>query len=539
MSDSPDFRFYYLSNFEQALDWLRRRYADLLSDEERLFLDQFALLERDTRALLVRLVMRRGPVFRESKIQYEEIGSLERAVQTLADVEWIDCDPMLNADAVGALLPKATLASHLGLNHSLPKSELCERLIANYPQPRSASSWQMFGGERVIHVTVAELCLHLRLLFFGNFHQDWKEFVLTDLGIFKYEPVSTHDGRAFQSREHIEAFYALFRARRALEEDQPLQHALELLPTGPLDEPWLCELRAKLQFSIAREFERAGQFAQAYDLYAQCDHPGALARSVRVLERQGRVAEALTLAQSDVCAELIEPERQLIDRAIRRIAGRSADTAVKKHSIQTINLELEDWERVEQGAAISLHAPDEPVFYVENLLINALFGLWCWDVIFAPVVGAFFHPFQRGPADLWSPQFASRRASDFERAFERLEADAHVLPILETYRAKQGISNPFVFWNGLTEELIQLALICIPAAHLKLIFKRMLVDLERNSSGFPDLIQFYVTEKRYRFVEVKGPGDRLQDHQRRWMEFFADHGIPALVCRVARTRAVA
>ena len=33
-------------------------------------------------------------------------------------------------------------------------------------------------------------------------------------------------------------------------------------------------------------------------------------------------------------------------------------------------------------------------------------------------------------------------------------------------------------------------------------------------------------------IEVKGPGDRLQDHQIRWLEFFAVEGIPASVCFV-------
>jgi hypothetical protein len=80
---------------------------------------------------------------------------------------------------------------------------------------------------------------------------------------------------------------------------------------------------------------------------------------------------------------------------------------------------------------------------------------------------------------------------------------------------------------------------CIPAAHLSSIFKRMLSDLERNSSGFPDLVQFYPNERRYRFIEVKGPGDRLQDHQRRWMKHFAEHEIPAAVCHVSRVRVAA
>jgi hypothetical protein len=107
------------------------------------------------------------------------------------------------------------------------------------------------------------------------------------------------------------------------------------------------------------------------------------------------------------------------------------------------------------------------------------------------------------------------------------------------YHSKRGTHNPFVFWGGLTEELIDLALRCIPTSHLRCMFERMLSDLEHNCTGLPDLVQFYPSEQRYRFIEVKGPGDRLQDHQRRWMNYFAQHEIPALVCNVARAQAAA
>ena len=52
---------------------------------------------------------------------------------------------------------------------------------------------------------------------------------------------------------------------------------------------------------------------------------------------------------------------------------------------------------------------EAPVFYVENTLINGLFGLLCWRAIFSAIPGAFFHPFHRGPADLYSPDFHQRR----------------------------------------------------------------------------------------------------------------------------------
>ena len=49
----------------------------------------------------------------------------------------------------------------------------------------------------------------------------------------------------------------------------------------------------------------------------------------------------------------------------------------------------------------------------------------------------------------------------------------------------------------------------------------------------PDLIQFYPAERRYRMIEVKGPGDRLQDNQKRWLAFAAEQGIPVEVCYVS------
>ena len=50
----PPHRFYYLHNFQQALDWLGQRYGDLLSEEEARFLAQFAQLPQPSQALLVR-----------------------------------------------------------------------------------------------------------------------------------------------------------------------------------------------------------------------------------------------------------------------------------------------------------------------------------------------------------------------------------------------------------------------------------------------------------------------------------------------------
>ena len=60
--------------------------------------------------------------------------------------------------------------------------------------------------------------------------------------------------------------------------------------------------------------------------------------------------------------------------------------------------------------------------------------------------------------------------------------------------------------------------------------------MKANRTGFPDLVRFWPansdSEGRYELVEVKAPGDKLQDNQIRWLDYCAGQGIPVRVCHV-------
>jgi hypothetical protein len=85
----------------------------------------------------------------------------------------------------------------------------------------------------------------------------------------------------------------------------------------------------------------------------------------------------------------------------------------------------------------------------------------------------------------------------------------------------------------MSEALLSVALSCLPRRHLKACFARILSDIRANRCGLPDLVQFWPEERRYRLIEVKGPGDRLQDNQIRWLTFCVAHEIPVSVCHVS------
>ena len=157
---------------------------------------------------------------------------------------------------------------------------------------------------------------------------------------------------------------------------------------------------------------------------------------------------------------------------------------------------------------------------------------WCWRAVFAPVRGAFFHAFHREPVDLCDAEFHHRREREFAACFAELAGEAYKDTIRTCFAEKWGTSSPFVCWRGLSAGLLELALACLPAEHLAHWFQRIAEDVPANRSGFPDLIQFWPSARRYRMIEVKAPGDRLQENQVRWMTFCLAKQMPVAVCNV-------
>ncbi|MCB1692652.1 MAG: VRR-NUC domain-containing protein, partial [Pseudomonadales bacterium] len=149
--------------------------------------------------------------------------------------------------------------------------------------------------------------------------------------------------------------------------------------------------------------------------------------------------------------------------------------------------------------------------------------------------GAFFNPLQRGPADLFQPEFRATRKSEIDDRLKEIAApDRLRRRVLENLAHKRPIANHFVTWGIMDPALVETTLARVPTSHLVAIFRRLLRDLKHNRSGFPDLIAFPGTGG-YLLAEVKGPGDTLQDNQKRWLRFFVEEGIPAEVVNVEWT----
>lgn len=536
---SLDTPLYYLENLDTVVDWVNQHHRHLLHESEWQQLDDYCSLNTDARALLTRLIMRRGEWFRSDKISYPEINNIAQAYHDCQQARLINYPAVCSASDWSSLCLKQELLDTLkqwGIDNTQSnKTEIQRTLIAHFDDKSGTSQqWLARATFDVIQLTCNSLFNLIKVLFFGNAHQDWSEFVLTELGHQRYEDVAFDTSvAAFQKRSDVDVFITMSTLSDALFNNVlPAEAVFDQLPPEP-ETSWLSYRWHKLVFRCGHAIERQGNIDHALKIYRRCRYPEASVRLLRVLEKTARPQLSYRFARF-----LSNHPRPDIATAAQKVQQRSAKKLhlpftkppVLVHNSQRIVIAKHA--SVERACQEYFSDTDHQCFYVENALLPTLFAVCMWPALYAPLPGAFFNPFQRGPADLFQPDFLQRRIELIEQNLRLLDQKDYRHVLTTRFEAHAGKACPLAIWPVISDELWALALDIIPADHLKVIFSRMLIDLRHHCNGLPDLIRFDLINRRYELIEVKGPGDKLQDHQVRWLDFFSAHGIDASVCYV-------
>ncbi len=537
---------YYRDNFGKLCATVRRRYADLLSAEETAFLDTFDALSFDAQCLYIRLVSRVGPWFREARLHYPELGPLDTALDELLDVGLAATAGGLEIAELGALYTRAELtelfAARLAVRPANKEALLAA--IAELGLTDRALMALLAGYEhgRVITPLHLDVIAVLQILFFGNRHQSLTDFVLEDLGVVTYYPYALdRSARKFAGRDALDEYLALcvltddyHECLEAGATDELAALAARVLALDVVHDS-SASRRARLCNGLARELERTGELDLALALYAKGERHPARERTARIMERLQDWAGARDVCETILAAPQCEEERDAATRILPRMLRKLGDKPKPRPRDNFRRLDIaapQGGERVELLAAAAL-APDwREVHYVENALLNTLFGLAFWEQIFEPVPGAFHHAYQGAPADMYDAEFLPRRRESIARRLEELGRGDLATLLPAAYDAYHPCQCHWVNWRYITRDMVASASRCIPAEHLLAIWRRQLFDPGGNRRGFPDLVAFGGAAGEYRLIEVKGPGDALQDSQKRWLRFFAEQGIPASVAWV-------
>ncbi|MCB1841986.1 MAG: VRR-NUC domain-containing protein [Halioglobus sp.] len=538
---------YYHDNFQRMLQVVQARYDDILHADERRTIACFRSLPCNARCLYVRLVSRSGPWFRESKLHYPEIDDIGGALDSLLENGMASAATTLDIDEAGKLFTRHELqqafADLAASGGNLRKPELLQAIATQLTPPETLlERLACVDAGRIIAPLHTALVAQLQLLFFGNRRQDLTEFVLDELGVTRYWPYRLDTTqRLFPHREALDEYLAcaeLSDQHQACVESRDSALLPELAARVLAGEPRGAAGRARWQRlcnNLARDLERSGELVLAASLYQRSQRHPARERLARILERQGNWQAASDLCRSILSEPWCETEQEAARRILPRVE-RKLTRAVRgrgRDRFPRLDLTLPAGPHsVERQVAEHLAADWEIVRYVENSLMNALFGLAFWEEIFAPVDGVFHHPYQAGPSDMYDVSFRQRRAELVSARMEVLRSSDMSAELTAAYHRYTHYQCRWVDWRRVDAELVAAAARCIPGAQLLAIFQRLLFDPRENRSGFPDLVALGNTEGAFCLIEVKGPGDTLQDSQKRWLRYFADHAIPAQVAWV-------
>jgi len=541
---------YYRDNFQLLCHTVERQYADLLHTEEQNWLAAFSALPAAAQCLYIRLISRVGPWFRCGKLNYPEIGELTEPLAILLAQGFLIEAEALEVVELGRLYTRPELQRHFAAALARRGPTKADDLdaIAQWAGQQDFSNADLLSvirqrdGDRIVAATALETVELLQLLFFGNRRQSLTEFVLSDLGVATYYPYRLDRAhRLFPDRASVDDYLACgqladqFAELSEAADDEGMVVLAQALLNVAVVHPASERRWWRLFNRVARQLERLGQWEQALALYQSSALPPARERAARVYEAQHNWPAAIQGCQRMVESPDSEEEREAALRMLPRLQRKAgiAVTSRPRDQFSRVDLTLRRRDlRVELQAAEELLQDWPAVHYVENTLINGLFGLAFWEEIFSPAAGAFHNPFQSVPTDMYEGGFYRRRKSALDRRLSLLEHTDLLEFLSAQYQRFEGLQCRWVNWRMLPRPLLEHALQCIPCGHLLAIWRRMLFDPAENRRGFPDLIALGEEKGNYQMIEIKGPGDALQESQKRWLRFFAGHNIPASVAWV-------
>ena len=522
--DRPPPEDYYQNNCGSLFRFVLDRYANLLDREAADSLQSYMDLSDDAQRLFARLLTRKD-IVRLDSVAYAEIGDLPKAFSALADTGLIEISPERPADQLLGLLRKDELAQwHTQAVKNLRKVDLIDLWLSSHSDRqiqqrlRAVVDW--------VCITRPDVWRLVQLLYFGDRRHDWSAFVIRDLGMVEYETVPMRSLR-FPDRANLnlDVIYRRLSDLSYRLDDHPGLAAELISQLGKETQDRFVESRrAKSLLRIGQWHERRGDVQGAVTAYNNAARHPARERIVRVLHKHGDEDAARVWLDKIHSSPLSEEETQFAERFGKRQAGYQPPITT-----MTIDAQRAD---IEQQALELLLQPGEWGAHVENSLVRTFTGLMYWQAIFADIQGAFTNPFQTGPHDLYSDDFAFVRA-DLIDSIERNVADDDALEahLYENFERKVGLASSLVNWRMFDEIPLADFLQAIPMADIRKLCALLIRNLSQRRAGLPDLLVVHGVQD-YEFVEVKGPTDQLQPGQRVWFKHFARLGIPARVLKL-------
>ncbi|QUS39483.1 exonuclease [Tardiphaga alba] len=528
--------YYYLDHFREMLGFVAETYASILTEEHHNFSRSFGRLSRDAQCLLVRMVNRRGSVFNREHFKYAEIFDLRSALEELRGIGHARSLVPDDYAAFLSRLPKTELfaggksAGFSDIRSSWSKPRLVEFFAQRIPFDTAV---EYCDGDRFV-VLAGTTPIEFQLyLYFGKTEVDLKNFALRDLGLMRTNGASAFSARFEDGDEARACFYYSQILDRTEEKCANVYRlcAEEILagPFCPTD--YAVELRGRAACRVGQFFENLGDLELANSLYRAGESADCRERLVRLVYVSGDKIEAEALLTRMIDDPLTDEELTFAaDFHARKFGGRRTGACTEMLRAAT-TIAIDDAHRgnPEAGVASFKRRQGYRVFFTENNVWLAMFGLIFWDELFES--DQLNSGFDWVPRCLKDGTFLRRFEPQIAAKLDAVRSGAALNILLRSVAGKWGRPNGLFAWDHVDLDALRCLLAGVDTAGLASILEAMCRDFRSMRDGFPDLM--LVQDGKVSFSEVKAEGDVIRRNQLTRLRQLGNARIPVEIGRVA------
>jgi DNA polymerase III subunit epsilon len=178
--------YYYHDHFTEMLFFVSETHGPVLNERHRAFVETFKTLSKDAQCLLIRMINRRGRLFRHGAFRYAEITDARKALEELRNCSLVralvegDYADFILYHAKEALIKGAKEAGLADIRTSWSKAKLIKYFRSNVT---FKTAHDHCGGDEFIALGDTEPVEFMLYLYFGKTMDDLKNFALRDLGV--------------------------------------------------------------------------------------------------------------------------------------------------------------------------------------------------------------------------------------------------------------------------------------------------------------------------------------------------------------------
>jgi DNA polymerase III subunit epsilon len=526
--------YYYHDHFIEMLSFVSETYGSVLTEQHWAFISNFKKLSKDAQCLLIRMINRRGRIFRHGALRYSEISNAHAALDELRQLGVVrplaeeDYAAFIICHAKEALIRGGKEAGLTDVRNSWSKAKLIECFLANVS---FSAAYEHCGGGEFVALGDTEPVEFLLYLYFGKTEDDLKNFALRDLGILRTNKNANPSARFTDESEARACFhYSRLLDRLELRSEAVHHAAIASILGGPTcTTDYAIELRSRAAHKTGLYFEKCNEKELAARLYRAGSSAECNERLARLLYASGDREGAEELLRRMIDDPASDDEFMFAsDFYARKFNGQRTGlcTALLRAG-STITVD-DVWRgNPETGIAGVMRRKGYKVYHAENRLWNCLFGLLFWDELFES--GQLHSNFDWVPQCLKSKTFTRLFSAEINGKLASVASQSALSLILRTVAAHWRQPNGIFAWDWIDMEALRALLAGQPegvAAMLRL----MCEDYRAMRDGFPDLM----TEKEgvIGFLEVKAEGDVIRRNQLTRLRQLGNGGITASIARV-------